>query len=453
MFKIAVTLVFITWVLPSFGQVGIKVSLKYPNDTCFRALTLLDLKAGSSIKCNDLEDFKKKGDWNQAAGYQYGDNIYFNYFAILKSQDFTPISDGTFRLMTESDTVKNRIGTTWLDTGKFLGNNRIWVNGKKLLLDKNLPIWVVQSESNYYHQISERLNYHDLLRYAREKTAPKFETLILEGLKGKILEGEIGVCNNKGNFNYNLMCTIQWSNEKPSISFDSLNNPFCDPITNWMKSWQNKNGFYAKSIETKNKDIPISTVLNFTFKANKTDSEKKMKYKWAGKNWDNIIPETKKEVLKNIEAEYKIPSKCFLSYNNSSVSLAVDDSSRTMQLPINISGVSPVKLLYPRDITVLLGLSHTNVFKKNEYNKSLPWITIGSAAAIGFSFTMRNLLYQHYLKAPNERAASYAWSNGFNKAAVLSMIPYTLGVTLDLNKTIHGRKKLNEELIKLIGDN
>ena len=69
-------------------------------------------------------------------------------------------------------------------------------------------------------------------------------------------------------------------------------------------------------------------------------------------------------------------------------------------------------------------------------------------SSFALSWVARNLLYQSYLKSPQDRNVQYNWANGFNKAMIISAIPYSLGVAIDLKLTHGIRNKINSSLAK-----
>ena len=272
----------------------------------------------------------------------------------------------------------------------------------------------------------------------------KFESSILEYLS------ENKNWDQEKNYQYTNEYTISFDqNGDANLTCSNGDNPFNKTIDDWKNVWKESGYLYAKSINGYT-HIPIATKLSFILKASKENDTNYRKYR-DGRyrdGWNEVLPDESKPNLKIIENDYKIPGACGLKYTNSSIRLTVNKESKIIDIPTKVEEISPLKSFYFTDIKALVGMAHTNVYK---YKKgSLIGLTMGSAAAIGFSCAMRSVLYQHYLKSPNDRSTAYTWANAFNKAAVIAIIPYTLGVTLDLNKTIKGRKELNNKLRELI---
>lgn len=427
------------------GQ-GIQVSFGYPNDSCFRRLTIEDIDKSSHLyrltfTGNDAyTKFKDQSLWNQAAAYRMNvyDETYFNYFAALVPNSFLPIKAGEYRMLNQME-YKD---TGWYTGGKLIGNNQITYSNsgnKHYTLNENLPIWVVQTEANYYQQLGERYNYTELLEKSKEKPIVKFESSIL-GYLDKNRDWDLGQ-----NFDYTNEYTISFDqNGDANLTYSNGDNLFNKTIDDWKNVWKESGYLYAKSIDD-HTEIPIATKLPFSLKAIKKNVTNYRRYR---NGWFDVLPEESKPNLINIEKVYKIPRTCYLKYTNSSIRLTVNKESKIIDIPNKVEDISSLKSFYFTDIKALVGMAHTNVLKnKNPFFMSL---TIGSAAAIGISFAMRSVLYQHYLKAPYDRSAAYKWANAFNKAAVLAIIPYTLGVSLDLNKTINSRRELNKKLRTLI---
>jgi hypothetical protein len=340
--------------------------------------------------------------------------------------------------------ISIEIENSWLrkGEGKYNGNNQITYpefGNKTYFLNQDNPIWVVQTEFNYYKQLGERYNYTELLENSKEKPIVKFESSILEYLS------ENKNWDQEKKYTYTNEYTISFDqNGDANLTYSNVNNPINVPIEDWKNGWKDNGYLYAKSINGSTL-FPIATKLSFTLEASKKNVTNYRRYR---NGWFDVLPEEYKSNLKKIEKDYKIPRACYLKYTGSSIRLTVNKESKIIDIPNKVEEISPLKSFYFTDIKALVGMAHTNVYK---YKKgSLIGLTVGSAAAIGFSCAMRSVLYQHYLKSPNDRSTAYTWANAFNKAAVLAIIPYTLGVTLDLNKTIKGRDLLKKDLQKLI---
>jgi hypothetical protein len=303
---------------------------------------------------------------------------------------------------------------------------------------------VVQTEANYYQQLGERFDYFTLLAKGGVKTEVTFERSILGYLDTN------RDWDQRQYFDYTNEYTISFDqNGDANLTYSNGDNLFNKTIDDWKNVWKESGYLYAKSINGYT-HIPIATKLSFILKASKENDTNYRRYR-DGRyrdGWNEVLPDESKPNLINIENVYKIPRACYLKYTNSSIRLTVNKESKIIDIPTKVEEISPLKSFYFTDIKALVGMAHTNVYK---YKKgSLIGLTVGSAAAIGFSFAMRSVLYQHYLKAPYDRSAAYSWANAFNKAAVLAIIPYTLGVTLDINETTKGRNLLKKELQKLI---
>lgn len=435
------------------GQ-GIQVSFGYPNDSCFRRLSIEDIDSNSVLgkskfTGNDAYNkFRDMGLWNQPAAYRTNGSTEtnFNYFAALVPNAFTLINQGAYSMLTEKSKklISIEIENSWLrkGEGKYNGNNQITYpefGNKTYFLNQDNPIWVVQTEFNYYKQLGERYNYTELLENSKEKPIVKFESSILEYLS------ENKNWDQEKKYTYTNEYTISFDqNGDANLTYSNVNNPINVPIEDWKNGWKDNGYLYAKSINGSTL-FPIATKLSFTLEASKKNVTNYRRYR---NGWFDVLPEEYKSNLKKIEKDYKIPRACYLKYTGSSIRLTVNKESKIIDIPNKVEEISPLKSFYFTDIKALVGMAHTNVYK---YKKgSLIGLTVGSAAAIGFSCAMRSVLYQHYLKSPNDRSTAYTWANAFNKAAVLAIIPYTLGVTLDLNKTIKGRDLLKKDLQKLI---
>jgi hypothetical protein len=390
--------------------------------------------------------FRDMGLWNQPAAYRTNGSTEtnFNYFAALVPNAFTPINQGAYSMLTEKSKKFISIENSWLrkGEGKYNGNNQITYpefGNKTYFLNQDNPIWVVQTEANYYQQLGERYNYTELLEKSKEKPIVKFESSILEYLS------ENKNWDKEKNYQYTNEYTISFDqNGDANLTYSNRDNPFNKTIDDWKNVWKESGYLYAKSINGYT-HIPIATKLSFTLEASKEIDTNYQRYR---NGWNEVLPDESKNNLKIIENDYKIPGACGLKYTGSTIRLTVNKESMIKDIPKKVEEISPLKSFYFTDIKALVGMAHTNVYK---YKKgSLIGLTMGSAAAIGFSCAMRSVLYQHYLKSPNDRSTAYTWANAFNKAAVLAIIPYTLGVTLDLNKTIKGRKELNNKLRELI---
>ena len=135
-----------------------------------------------------------------------------------------------------------------------------------------------------------------------------------------------------------------------------------------------------------------------------------------------------------------------MNFNSSQIIFNLDGSENTLPITYTITNFESSRHLLT-DLGAILGISHYGVYKSKK--KWIPWLTIGSIATCGISWALRNQLYKQYLASPQERQSYYKWANGFNKAMVLSAIPYSIGVVFDISKTIKGRKGLQQELEKL----
>ena len=427
------------------GQ-GIEVELGYPSEKkfCFKTLSFDDLSIYQTAitKAKDRKMFNEVGSWNQAAGFQDPSSAeLFNYFALLNPSSFDSIKNGSYRFVKSIDLEPYDTRSMWLSDGTCIGDNKFQLPNKKTVqLVQALPLKAVKTESFFYNNL--RLSYDELVKFKRDENLklPSLSESIGNELQlNKLLE-------NLQTFEFNYGYTIIFTDSTHEIQSDFKSLDFektnlDKELIKHISDWAELNYLYAKGQDRSSK-FKIPTKKNFRVQISKTKSDKEyIKFK---NNWKGPLTES---ALKNIiNTDFIIPPNTKMNFNSSQIIFNLDGSENTLPITYTITNFESSRHLLT-DLGAILGISHYGVYKSKK--KWIPWLSIGSIATCGISWALRNQLYKQYLASPQERQSYYKWANGFNKAMVLSAIPYSIGVVFDISKTIKGRKGLQQELEKL----
>lgn len=411
------------------GQ-GIFVKIKYEP-------TFLRLEKSNLLKDCGIFDatnesiFNNISEWNQAACI---DNK-FNYFSILNGHCFDSIAYGSYRFIDKKDKNQNYKGFPenpfWINNLSLGANEVELSDGTKSQITNSLALYAIETPSNYFKNLG--LNFDDVIK--NNPTKNKLNDLINIDLFKYNLK-------NQEEFSFKCNINIAFTNTvNVSIkTTDSTNNlTLINKIDEIVSGWALSNYPYTFSDSIK---LNIYTYKTLAIDINKTNNISSVFIR-------NYNFEEKKNMFEEINAQFKIPTKTFCVYNMSSIRFSLNNENTqffTKNTPSKIELPGKISL-YP--LFAFTGFAHYCVYKKNYRNKWLPRLTLGAVGAFGLSWLGRNLLYNWYKALPQERNIAYIWSNGFNKAMILAAIPFSVGVALDLNKTIQGTKVLKQKLIKI----
>ncbi len=444
-------IIFFTLTLFSYTLIlgQIEVELDYPSveKFCFKTLSFDDLSSAQKAiaKAKDLNMFNEVGSWNQAAGFQDPSSAdLFNYFALLNPSSFDLIKNGSYRFVKSTDLDANDNRNIWLSDGTCIGGNKFrFPHRKKIIqLSQPLPLLAVKTESFFYNNLE--LPYDDLVKY-KIKNEMKL-TSLSESIGDKLPLNELLKSLQTFEFNYRYTVNFTDSTHETKSDFQGLDynkTSLNKELINHISDWAELNYLYAMGQDGKSK-FKIPTNKNFQVQISKIKSDNVYtKYK---NNWKGPLTESALEDLN--KTKFLIPPNTKMKFSSSQIIFTIDGFEKTLPITYTITNFESSRHLLT-DLGAILGISHYGVYKLKSRKKWMPGLTIGSIAACGISWALRNQLYKHYLASPQERQSYYKWANGFNKAMVISAIPYSIGVVFDISKTIKGRKGLEQELKKL----
>ena len=420
---------------------GIQIDCGYPNESCYRQLTIEDIDKSSTLinstfTGNDAyTKFKDQGLWNQPAAYRTGitGETYFNYFASLVPNAFIPIKAGDYQMLNHNKYDQKG----WYTGGKLIGNNQITYTNSgnnPYTLNQNLPIWVVKTEQQFYREFCQGRTYDDLLKSCeKEDGIGKAEGYISNEFSRQLYNNTL-----KDNFKFNSYYTVDFKDSSYTINDRSISiqEPFSSVFQKGLmqiiKTWADDK--YLKSTS----GFRIATNKEFSISLTKMTETKYDTYEKGLTLFTSLSSA--------INDEYKIPKNTPIKFSHTTIELRVNSRIDTIENATTLIRVSPIRIWNLSDIKTFLGCAHTSVLKKPK--SIVIGLTIGSMSSFALSWVARNLLYQSYLKSPQDRNVQYNWANGFNKAMIISAIPYSLGVAIDLKLTHGIRNKINSSLAK-----
>jgi TonB family protein len=419
---------------------GIKIDCGYPNDSSYRKLTIEDIDPKSQLSTytdiNAYSKFKNQGLWNQPAAYREGTKeTYFNYFATLVPNAFLPIKAGEYRMLNQ----KEYDNKGWYTGGKLIGNNQIiYTNSgnNPYTLNQNLPIWLVKTDTAFFREIGMKMSYDQILNaFYKNKKQVNAEDYLFKQIEYS--DTLMSFLINQSTFDWKRNYMNQFDSKGSSISLQPNEEDFvCALLKNTIESWSKNN--YLQDSSTL---IRIPTWKEFDISVRKIELLDKASFT----DGESIFYD-----LHKISSAYNIPKKTQINYKSTFINLSINSQDHTLYSTSVLTDINNIGKMVG-NVKALWGGAHST-FKKNVKNPwILPSLTIGSLGLTAISIGCRNLLYQAYLKAPNQRSNYYSWANGFNKSIVPLLGIYTLGFTIDLGLAMHDKKQMNLEFNELKG--
>jgi hypothetical protein len=429
---------------------GIKINCGYPNESCYRKLTIEDIDKSSTLinstfTGNDAyTKFKDQGLWNQAAAYLANKETYFNYFATLVPNAFIPIKNREYRMLAQKD-YDSRMG--WYTDGKLIGNNQIEFDGlyaePRSFLDDNLPIYVVKTEQQFYREFCQGKTYDDLLKSCTKEKLGDVEEIILNELYNK---RDAFKATFKDNFEATFKVhfsdaghTID-STYGNSIRTDNqelyrLKNDVYQSIDTWAKT------HYLISNSVSNYRIPIDK--EFTIQIiNDTTFQRNNKF---AKNFHLTFPDNN---INTIKQRFKIPYDVKYHFYESMCYASVNGFSQKIDSTRKLDSIESLHTFDLKDCKAIVGLAHTSILQKRK--KIIPAMTITGFALVGVALMVRHIAYNQYLKMPQDRPNAYTTANIAHKLIFPGAGLWAAGITWDLVYTRNNRIQLNRQLQNLV---
>jgi TonB family protein len=377
------------------------------------------------------------GLWNQPAAYRTNGSTEtnFNYFAALVPNAFLPIKAGEYRMLNQME-YKD---TGWYTGGKLIGNNQITYSNsgnKHYTLNENLPIWVVKTDTVFFREFGKRMSYDQILNtFYKNKNHVNAEDYLFKQIRNS--DTLISFLINQSIFDWKRNYMNQFDFKGYSIISQLNEEDFLsDLFKNTIESWSKNN--YLQDSSTL---IRIPTWKDFDISVRKIELLDKTSFT----DGESIFYD-----LHKISSAYNIPKKTQINYKSTFINLSINSKDQTLYSTSELTDINNIGTMVG-NFKALWGGAHST-FKKNIKNPwILPSLTIGSLGLTAISIGCRNLLYQAYLKAPNQRSNYYSWANGFNKSIVPLLGIYTLGFTIDLGLATHDKKQINSEFKGLKG--
>jgi hypothetical protein len=406
-----------------FGQ-GITCDIPYHPE--IKPLKTIDVIPGRGIIiANDQTKRNEAIYWNLPVSA----NNQFNFFAADMNfkNCFFPTEKGEYSFLTPKDkSYKNYPNNIdyWDFESKPIGNNLIKVNGTEYKLSDCLPIYVIQSKSNFYKTLGKT---YDEIITKTSNWQPLSEYLTKEVFQNNYLSPFKEI-------NFYLSGTIKFTDsiEVQSSFTNSASEDINRKITNDIKKWS---GIYRPY--SKDEKLPIYCEKGYIISLTKESySEGKSFYDLNEK----ILTNGNK--FKGIfESEIKIPRKAVCNIENSKISISIDSETK------NEEKVYLKSIFIPRSINLyptlaFTGMSHYLILKQSHRKKFIPALTIGSAGVFALAWGTKQLFYNRYLEQPNTRTNSYITANTSYHIMKVAILTYAVGVSLDLYKTCQSIKKL-----------
>lgn len=429
---------------------GIKINCGYPNESCYRKLTIEDIDTSSYLYQSTFTDnfaptkFKDQGLWNQPAAYRTGitGKTYFNYFATLKPNDFTPIKTGEYKMLH----YKEYAEVGWYTGGKLIGNNQITYdsnNNQTYMLNEKKTIWVVKTEQQFYREYCRGRTYDDLLKSCKKEKLGDVEEIILNELYNK---RDAFKATFKDNFEATFKVhfsdaghTID-STYGNSIRTDNqelyrLKNDVYQSIDTWAKT------HYLISNSVSNYRIPIDK--EFTIQIiNDTTFQRNNKF---AKNFHLTFPDNN---INTIKQRFKIPYDVKYHFYESMCYASVNGFSQKIDSTRKLDSIESLHTFDLKDCKAIVGLAHTSILQKRK--KIIPAMTITGFALVGVALMVRHIAYNQYLKMPQDRPNAYTTANIAHKLIFPGAGLWAAGITWDLVYTRNNRIQLNRQLQNLV---
>jgi TonB family protein len=424
---------------------GIQIDCGYPDKSCYQQLTIKDIDTSSNLfkstfTGNDAyTKFMEQGLWNQPAAYLGADNkTYFNYFATLVPNAFTPIKNREYRMLAQKD-YDSRMG--WYTGGKLIGNNQITydsINNLTYTLNQKKPIWVVKTDTAFLSEIGATMSYdqilktHNKYKYLENAENYLFQIISYSDTLMSFLKNQSTSdrkWNYRSEFDFKGSNIFSQTNEEDFVSVE---------LNKTIESWSNN--YYLQDSSSL---IRIPTWKEFDISVRKYEKPDTTSFTHG----ESIFFDFDK-----ISSAYNIPKKNQIQYKSTSIKLSINSQNYDLYSTSVLTDINNIGKM-TGNLKALWGGAHST-FKKNiKFPCILPSLTIGSIGLTAISIGCRYLLYQVYLKAPNERGNYYRWANGFNKSIVPLMGLYAIGATIDLKLAMRDKKRLNHEFKELKGIN
>jgi hypothetical protein len=409
--------------LSAFGQ-GITCAIPY-NPKVIK-LTSKNVIIGRGISvAKDPQSYNEISYWNLPVCYDDG----FNFFASDKNfkNSFDVTANGDY-LFARSEDIKYKafpMGNFWNSDAKPNGNNKIKMKGIEFQFNERLPIYVIQSKSNYYKNLG--LTYNEIISNKTNSWQPLSEYISRKILENNYLtQYKEKVINLSGYIKFTDSVSIE-SNAANSGN-DNLIRNINGHLSEWAKMYQPF---------SKEDNLPIHCNKGFIISLKKESiSERKSFYDLNEK----ILTNGNK--FKGIfESEIKIPRKAVCNIENSKISISIDSETK------NEEKVYLKSIFIPRSINLyptlaFTGMSHYLILKQSHRKKFIPALTIGSAGVFALAWGTKQLFYNRYLEQPNTRTNSYITANTSYHIMKFALLTYAIGVSLDLHKTCQSIKKL-----------
>lgn len=441
-------LLFAFWATMSAWSQGIQIDCGYPNESCYRQLTIEDIDKSSylyqsTFTGNDAyTKFKDQGLWNQPAAYRTGitGETYFNYFASLVPNAFIPIKAGDYQMLNHNKYDQKG----WYTGGKLIGNNQITYTNSgnnPYTLNQNEPIWVVKTEQQFYREFCRGRTYDDLLKSCKKEA-------VIGKAEGDISK-EISQLYNK-TFKENFEATFKVHFDSASHSIDStygssirpnnqelnrLKNDLYQSIDRWAKT------NYLISNSVSNYRIPIDK--EFTIQIiNKTIQHDRLL-----ENFHLTFPLTN-DKISTIKQTFKIPYDVNYHFYETMCYARVNGFSQKIDSTRKLGSIESLHTFDLKDCKAIVGLAHTSILKTRK--KIIPAMTITGFALVGVGLMVRYIAYNQYLKMPQDRPNAYTTANIAHKLIFPGAGLWAAGITWDLVYTRNNRIQLNRQLQNLV---
>jgi len=398
----------------------------YPYQPKFKKLVFDDITKNSIKKSSTLIDFKAQGKFNQPACYKDS----FSYFAIRNKSYFDSIKIGAYRFISSSDAIYTNYpdGSFWLADEKPIGRNMVVDSkGESQAMNNPLPLYAVEEKSLYFQRLN--LPYDTIYK---DVTNERLEDILLR---------EFYYFDYNIKFPFSCKINIQFRDSAyvEVIPLKDGEDFVTKKIADASQQWAENNYlYYGNSVGNR-----IYTYKDLHVLINKDSSINTYYYSTDG--WNKTIRDININEFEKLDSTYKIPRRTYLKLKTLTTSFKFNDLDEVPVLYDNaIKKITVPKDWFKLVPLALIGKAHEKVFKAKK--NWIPAVTMGAMGAFAVSYLGRELAYNRYLALPQERSSAYKWANVFNKAMLLSFLPYSIGVVFDIKKTVKGRNELQKQL-------
>ena len=309
---------------------------------------------------------------------------------------------------------------------------------KTYSLNKDVPIWVVKTDTAFLSEIGATMSYDQILKtHNKYKYLGNAENFLFKIIRDSdtLMSFLINQSTSDRKWNYRSQFGLKGSkiisqtNEEDFVSVE-LNKT----IESWSKNYY---------LQDSSSLIRIPTWKEFDISVRKYEIPDTTSFTHG----ESIFFDFHK-----ISSAYNIPKKNQIQYKSTSINLSINSQDYDLYSTSVLTDINNIGKM-AGNVKALWGGAHST-FKKNIKNPwILPSLTIGSLGFTAISIGCRKLVYEAYLKAPNEGGNFYRWANGFNKSIVPLLGLYAVGATIDLGLAMRDKKRLNLKLKELNGIN